>query len=122
RWAERGLDRLHHRVLEVRPEADRVVVRYRSAPAAATHALETTLTYLLGEDGGLVLRATLAAAGRWEGTWPRVGLRLSLPPGLDRVAWFGTGPEESYPDIRAAALVGRFEGAIDDLGVEYARP
>ncbi|HEY5821601.1 MAG TPA: beta-galactosidase, partial [Propionibacteriaceae bacterium] len=40
----------------------------------------------------------------------------------DRADWFGTGPNESYPDTRRAAYVGRFSAGIDELNVRYSRP
>jgi beta-galactosidase len=55
-------------------------------------------------------------------TWPRVGVRLDLPVGLDRAEWFGTGPAESYPDTHDAAYVGRFAADLDGLDVRYSRP
>ena len=58
----------------------------------------------------------------WDCTWPRVGVRLDLPGDLTEARWFGTGPDESYPDTRRAARVGRFSAPIDDLVVNYSRP
>ncbi|ROR73099.1 glycoside hydrolase family 2 TIM barrel-domain containing protein [Bogoriella caseilytica] len=122
RWERQGLNRLHHRVLGVRAEADRLVVRWRSAAAASTLAIETVFTYLVTGQGELGLHVSISADGRWPGTWPRVGVRLTLPAELSEATWHGTGPEESYPDTDTAALVGRYRRAIDELGVEYAKP
>jgi beta-galactosidase len=58
----------------------------------------------------------------WDCTWPRVGVRFDLPRELRHARWFGTGPNESYPDTRQAARVGRFEADIDQLNVAYSRP
>lgn len=122
RWARRGLDRLVHRTAEVEVLEDRVVVRVHSGAAATSMGIETTFTYLLASADELVVRVDLAPRGPWEGTWPRAGVRLTLPGELERARWFGPGPEESYADLAEAAVVGVHERAIDDLSVHYARP
>ena len=60
---------------------------------------------------------------------PGLGLHLAAgrhtprPTGhLTEASWCGTGPDESYPDTRQAAQVGRFSAAIDDLAARYSRP
>ncbi|MEC3916798.1 glycoside hydrolase family 2 TIM barrel-domain containing protein [Nocardia sp. CDC160] len=53
---------------------------------------------------------------------PRVGIELRLTPGFEHVSWFGDGPHENYPDRRAAALLGRWDAAIDEMSVPYLRP
>ena len=58
----------------------------------------------------------------WDCTWPRVGVRFDLPAELRHAGWFGTGPNESYPDTRRAARVGRFSADIEQLNVRYSRP
>jgi beta-galactosidase len=49
-------------------------------------------------------------------------VRFDLPRELRHASWFGTGPNESYPDTRQAARVGRFAADIDELNVAYSRP
>ncbi len=120
-WRTAGLDRLQRRVLavDVSPEGLRVLHRY--APAASR---ESVLVELLWEvrDGQLVLAADAQPSRGWTGTWPRIGLHFVLPGGLERVEWFGTGPNENYPDSREAAIVGRFTGTLQDMTVNYAVP
>ncbi len=53
---------------------------------------------------------------------PRVGLRMRLPGGFERVKWYGRGPGESYPDSTAAAFLGIHDLAVDDLYTPYVRP
>lgn len=45
---------------------------------------------------------------------PRVGARFTLPAGFDHVRWFGRGPHENYPDRNASAVLGMWEGPLDD--------
>jgi beta-galactosidase len=46
---------------------------------------------------------------------PRVGIRFTLPPSFDRLSWSGRGPHENYPDRRASATLGRWDGPPDEL-------
>ncbi len=120
-WREAGLDRVHRRVLDVAAGTGTVTVLHRYAPAATRQAVVVELRWSL--DGGVLrLDASAEPTRGWTGTWPRVGLHFELPAGVDRVAWFGTGPAENYADSATAAYVGRFESNVADLVVDYAVP
>ncbi len=120
-WRRAGLDRVLRRVVSVAVEGAGLVVVHRYAPAGAREAVVVELRWSL-DGGALRLDASAEPSAGWTGTWPRVGLHVTLPAGLERAAWFGTGPAENYPDSCRAAHVGRFEAAIDDLVVNYAVP
>lgn len=131
RWRDRGLDRLTHRVLAISASSSggaprALVVRVRTAAAASTLFVDTTYTWVIDSpaDGSsdLRLRVEINPSPDWDCTWPRVGVRFDLPTEIDRAAWFGTGPLESYPDTDHAARVGRFAAGIDELNVTYSRP
>jgi beta-galactosidase len=74
------------------------------------------------EKDGVRLGLRLVPSSRWNLVWPRLGVRLDLPVEVDRAAWFGTGPGESYPDSRRGVLVGRYYADIADLTFPYAWP
>ena len=121
RWRTRGLDRLTHRLLGLEHDLDHLLVRIRSGAAASPQLVDVSYGWQL--DGSDVrLDVDLTPSDNWDCTWPRVGIRLDLPPDLTHASWFGTGPAESYPDSRQAARVGRFSASIDDLNVRYSRP
>ena len=122
RWRDRGLDRLTHRLLSLSTDRTGLVVRVRSAAAAGTLFVDTTYTWSEGVGGDLGLRVEINPSPAWDCTWPRVGVRFDLPTEVDRAAWFGTGPLESYPDTDHAARVGRFAAGVDELNVVYSRP
>ena len=46
---------------------------------------------------------------------PRVGVTFEVPPGFDRVRWYGRGPLECMPDRDSGALLGIWEAAPDEL-------
>ncbi|GAB4100871.1 glycoside hydrolase family 2 TIM barrel-domain containing protein [Sinomonas halotolerans] len=121
RWEALGLHRLRARVESV--EAGPAALRVRTRYAAADRACSVTVEEQWQLDGAeLWLRVDLVPSTGWDGVWPRVGVRFGLDASVDRAAWFGLGPRESYPDSISSALVGRWEAGIDELSVPYARP
>ena len=121
RWRQAGLDRLQRRLLAVRAGKAGLMTRYRLGPAAlSVHAVvEERWSWV---DESLRLEVDVTPSTGWTVTWPRIGVAFTLPLGVQRASWFGTGPDESYPDSDAAALIGRFEADVDDLVVNYAVP
>ena len=63
-------------------------------------------------------------ARRAEGFFvlPRFGLRLFLPESLDRVAYCGLGPGESYVDKHRSCRHGEFRVTVAALHEGYLRP
>ncbi|WP_223693268.1 glycoside hydrolase family 2 TIM barrel-domain containing protein [Leifsonia poae] len=124
-----GLDRFTHRTDARATVGPTTVVRGRSGPATQTLAVLWEQTWTVG-DARIDLTADFAFTGRWSDTPhghydvtpPRLGLRLALPGGYDRVEWFGRGPGESYVDSMAAARIGRFAASIDSFQVPYPVP
>jgi len=120
-WLRAGLDRLVPRVEAVATTATSVQVRTRWAGADSRAAVTVDERWTLDGDAVWLALDVVPTAG-WDTSWPRVGVRLDLPLGVQRASWFGTGPRESYPDSRRSAHVGRYESDVDDLVVDYARP
>ncbi|MFI5801441.1 glycoside hydrolase family 2 TIM barrel-domain containing protein [Streptomyces sp. NPDC051561] len=122
-WRDLGLHRMQHRVHAVELTDEALTVRTRVAPAASDLGLGTTYRWTSDSTGSrLHLTVTVVPEGRWEVPLPRLGLRLTLPATYSQVRWYGAGPGESYPDSRAAAMLGRHTADVDDLHTPYLRP
>ena len=65
-------------------------------------ALESLL-----HPGGALLVENEVRVARDLRDLPRVGVVVTLPPGLEQLEWFGSGPWENYADRLAATIVGR---------------
>jgi len=53
---------------------------------------------------------------------PRLGMQMVLGRGLDRIEWFGPGPQETYAD-RREARTGRYAGTVrDQFYGHYSEP
>ncbi|UJP09600.1 DUF4981 domain-containing protein [Microbacterium sp. KUDC0406] len=120
RWRASGIDRIRRRVLGVEPTGEGLLVRYRSAPAGSSLAVDSTFRYSW-RDGRLQCTAAVEPVGPWTGSWPRVGLRFGIPA-VEAAEWFGEGPGESYPDMRDGVHVGLFRSSADRLASNTVRP
>jgi beta-galactosidase len=121
RWRERGLDRLVYRLDQIFHDHNQLLTVVRVSSAGTNLFVDVTYHWLLLAEGH-ALSVNVVPSPGWDCTWPRVGVRFDLPRELRHASWFGTGPNESYPDTRQAARVGRFAADIDELNVAYSRP
>ena len=78
-------------------------------------------SYRLLAAGGLLVENEVRVARELRDL-PRVGVVLTLRPGLEQLEWFGAGPWESYPDRLASTVVGRFASTVSDQYVPYILP
>lgn len=122
RWRTCGLDRLVTRHMSTDQADGCLDTRVRVGAANSAEAVDVSYRWRELTGGAVELRMTATPTPGWDTTWPRIGIRLDLPLGLDRADWFGLGPDETYPDSRAAGRVGRFSADIDALGAGYAMP
>ncbi|GAA1615657.1 glycoside hydrolase family 2 TIM barrel-domain containing protein [Kribbella karoonensis] len=128
-WRAAGLDRLLHRVDGVDVTDNGLVVRTRVAPEGLGVGVRTTYRWTAYDDN-LQLTVDVQPEGEWSGTavtprctsWPRLGVRLQVPSGLENVLWYGGGPGEAYADSHCAARVGRFQHTVDELQTPYVVP
>ncbi len=72
-------------------------------------------------DGSIALQAAIAPSGPVI-VLPKIGVKMELPEAFARVTYFGRGPEENYPDRKAASFVGECSRSVRDMFVPYARP
>ncbi|MFI5686640.1 glycoside hydrolase family 2 TIM barrel-domain containing protein [Streptomyces sp. NPDC051636] len=121
-WRKLGLHRMRHRLDAVDVGDDALTVRTRVAPAAWEVGLSTV--YRWTSDGDrLQLTVSVTPEGEWTVPLPRLGIRFGLSGAdTDEVTWFGGGPDEAYPDTRAASLVGRWQSTVDGMQTPYVRP
>lgn len=127
-WRDAGLQYLQHRVdcVEIEPR-DNTAVRVRCSvriapPGHSGLAMRCEYAYAIHGDGTVDVAVHGIPHGTWPKTLPRIGLQAALPPALDRVAWLGCGPGESYPDSKQAARFGLFSARVDDLYTPYVFP
>ena len=84
--------------------------------------MRVTQTYTVTGEGRVALTITYAPLCEIEQYLPRLGLRMGIAGDCERLIWQGRGPQESYPDKKTGALLGRYEMHVDDTHEPYVRP
>ncbi len=89
-------------------------------PAAGDSDWETV--YKIYGSGDVIVTATFKPARTNVAKIPRVGMRMALPKGFERVTWLGPGPQETYCD-RKNSPVGLYDGEVEDqFYADYTEP
>lgn len=99
---------------------DAVEIRY-TYELPSNPAGECDVVYLVDGDGRVEVTMTLRP-GDGLPDLPEFGLLLSADPELDRLTWYGEGPEECYVDRRAGARLGMWSGDVAEQLTPYLRP
>lgn len=53
---------------------------------------------------------------------PRIGYKLELPEGFERMRWYGCGPFENYVDRKDASFVGVYDDLVSNQWTNYVKP
>ncbi len=121
RWLELGLDRVEQRVDSFRVTRSGIEVVHRASGRSEWRDATHRHSYRLLQNGALLVENEVRVA-RDLRDLPRVGVVLTLPPGLEQLEWFGAGPWENYADRLASTVVGRFSSTVSDQYVPYILP
>ena len=105
-----------------REAADRVLLSVSFALDGVP--ADETIRYTVRGDGGVLVETAFTPRGDAARLpeMPRVGVKMALPPGFERVAWFGRGPHENYADRNGSAFVGRYETTAAAEVIPYVSP
>ncbi len=131
-WHDLGLDRLRTTVSGVttKTEADGTVVvevrSYAAGPGTAELAsFDQVMRYRIDARGTITLDHQVQPKGsriRSLPYLPRLGFFVQVPKSMQRFAWYGRGPEESYNDRKAGTPVGVWKSTVEKEYVRYSRP
>jgi beta-galactosidase len=112
RWLELGLDRL-----EARRKGGETRWSGRGKWDDAIHRQ----AFRRLADGGLLVENDVLLGPELRDL-PRIGVVLTLRPGLERIEWDGPGPVESYADRQTSAIDGRWRSTVTEEYVPYVMP
>ncbi len=121
RWLELGLDRVEQRLESVRVTRTRIEIVHRASGRGNWGDATHRQSYCLLASGTMLVENEVRV-GRELRDLPRIGVVLTLEPGLEQLEWFGAGPWESYPDRLASTIVGRFSSTVSEQYVPYILP
>ncbi|SEW46050.1 beta-galactosidase [Chitinophaga sp. YR573] len=124
-WMQAGYDSLQYTLnsFAVKPLSSKAV-EIATVTTAATRSgfkVVTQMKYTVYGNGLIQVQAgfTPDTSGL---PIPRLGLRMTLNPGLENVEWYGRGPFENYSDRKTAAEIGQYQRTVDNMLEQYERP
>jgi beta-galactosidase len=97
------------------------VIRQRLCGSDPNTAIQWRHEYAMLPQGAIRVRNTIRIPRQLDDL-PRVGVTLTLSPGLEKLEWLGRGPHENYCDRKRGAAVGRYAGTVDEQYVPYILP
>jgi beta-galactosidase len=80
-----------------------------------------TATYTVHPSGEIRVDVDFVA-GAGQPDLPKVGMTMQIAKDLDRLRWFGPGPEETYWDRQRGAAIGCYSASVKNDFFHYARP
>ena len=82
-----------------------------------------TVEYLIQNDGSIKVTASMDMTGRNLPELPRFGMRMQLPPQVNKLAYYGRGPWENATDRNTASFVGLYKDDVANQATKnYIRP
>ncbi|MGV9455214.1 glycoside hydrolase family 2 TIM barrel-domain containing protein [Streptomyces sp. NPDC003635] len=120
-WRDAGARRKVTEVT-VRPVRDRAVEIKVSGTLPTTVESRYSTTYTVFGNGEIKVDNTLHPGASSLPYIPEVGTLLLLPGRLDRLHYYGRGPEENHWDRNNGTDVGRYSGTVSGQWTPYIRP
>jgi beta-galactosidase len=120
-WRQASLERELKSMTVAQETPDRVTitVSFDLRGVSASH----TVRYVVSGNGEVLVANDFAPRENAKlPEMPRVGMRMAMPKGFDRIQWLGRGPRENYWDRKTAAFVGLYETTLADEVVPYVAP
>lgn len=126
RWRRAGLHAIRHSVVsidarQIEDGAVEVAVTMASKAAKGAASFDTAFTYTVRGDGSIALDVAVTP-GAAVAELPRVGLQMRLASACNRLAWYGRGPHETYPDRKLSGRLGIHEEAVSPANLPYVMP
>jgi beta-galactosidase len=120
-WRSASLRR-ELRSMKLRPQGPGQV-GLRVGFSLPTVRAEHGVAFSVFADGSVLVENVLTVPeGAKLAEVPRLGMKLAMPRGFDRISWYGRGPHENYWDRRTAAFVGAYETTLADQEIPYVAP
>ncbi len=124
RWLAAGLPRVKRTLRSIRASRTKtgdITLAVAHVITAKGGAFEHRESYTFFPSGEISVDNSVNAAKSLPDL-PRIGVKLTLRPGLDSLRWFGRGPHESYCDRKRGTVVSLFSGTVAEQYVPYILP
>ncbi|HSI87337.1 MAG TPA: glycoside hydrolase family 2 TIM barrel-domain containing protein [Candidatus Methylacidiphilales bacterium] len=124
RWLKAGLDNveLEPVALGVRTRKDGLVeLSLITVGNAKGGSIEHRQTWSIQPDSTILVENSFRCEKALPDL-PRLGVTMTLKPGMEVLEWFGRGPLENYSDRNRASAVGLYSGTVTGQYVPYIMP
>ena len=81
-----------------------------------------TLDYMINSEGRIQVQADYQPAKTSIPLMPKFGMRVQIQDRFEKIAWYGRGPFENYPDRKTEALIGLYEAELAEFITNYIAP
>jgi beta-galactosidase len=116
-----GLTQLSYHARPIEIDGDTVsteVLVTGSKSAGFTHRTK----WHFMDDGSVKLESRVVPHGTMPAALPRMGLSLRLSPSLERVRYYGRGPQANYIDRKSGSFFGIWQTTVSDMYENFVRP
>lgn len=124
-WEKAGFDRAFTRAYSTEICVDEVCVTINARLAVLAvyiqRIVDIDVQWSIYGDGHIVMSAKCRKNDAVP-FLPRLGLRMGLKNGYNKVKYFGYGPYESYPDKCGASYKAVFESNVSQMHEDYIKP
>jgi beta-galactosidase len=78
--------------------------------------------YTITGNGTVTIKNSVIPDGQVPSWLPRVGQQWILDSSLQKVAWYGRGPQENYPDRKSGYRIGEYKSTAAEMYEPYLIP
>lgn len=78
------------------------------------------IEYTVYPDGAVLVNSIIIPTMNGD-IIPRIGYKMRLPEGFERMRWYGCGPFENYVDRKEASFVGLYEDLVSNQWTNYVK-
>lgn len=124
-WLEAGINELQTKVYDISAEMEsgcvKVEASFALAPVFRQKMCVIVAAWTIFGDGSMKVEINTKRDPIYPHC-PRFGLRLSLPKEMERVQYYGFGPNESYQDKHHSSYKALFLHSVPHMYEDYLRP
>lgn len=123
-WQRKGLYHMTQEAgnWEVREESDKIILSVKNIyKGKEKFNFEDEVQYTVLPDGTILVNSTIIPSESGV-IIPRIGYRIELPEGFERMRWYGRGPLENYVDRKDATYIGIYDDYVSNQWVDYIKP
>ncbi len=126
-WYSSGLDRpdcITGRLNWEKMKNDRVTISVQKTlvPHNKRGVFVNNLEYIIEGNGVITIKSEIIPDGQLPAWLPRIGQEWIFDKTMNRVQWYGRGPQENYPDRKSGYRIGIYKSTVDEMYEPYLIP